>query len=114
MKFLGTTCDDEFGDGESEAGKEPNMWGGVVTETILCPDGYFSLIIERPRVSGWQGTKEDQLFIDIIIPSVTDWASSLEELKTTVEKNKSIIKITIEPAQDRQAYKDDIHAIVIL
>jgi hypothetical protein len=114
MKFLGTAYDDEYGDGDSETDDPPNVWGGVVTDTILCPAGYFSLILERPRVSGWDGTKEDRPFIDIIIPSVTDQASSLEGLKTSIEKNESRIRITIEPAQDRQAYKDDIRSIATL
>ena len=47
MDLFGTARDDDFGDSESDTDETPNVWGGAVTETVLCPEGWFSLIIER-------------------------------------------------------------------
>ena len=65
-------------------------------------------------MSGWEGAKEERPFVDTVVPCVTDQASSFEGLKTMIENNEARIRVMIEPAQDRQAYKDDVRLIASL
>ena len=58
MELDGTAHDDKYWDIGSKPDDQPNVWSGVVTDTVLCPAGYFSLIVERPQAPGWEGPKE--------------------------------------------------------
>ena len=109
-----TDQDLEFGYDDSEPDQEPNIWHGVVTATVICPEAYFGILLERPRIQNWKGDKKDQLFITTDVPCISDHAKSLDELQAKIESNKQFVKINIKPIQDRQAYKDDIRSITEL
>src|SRR5436190_14129530 len=109
-----TDRDLEFGYDDSEPDQEPNIWHGVVTATVICPEAYFGILLECPRIQNWKGDKKDQPFITTNVPCISDHAKSLDELQAKIESNKQFVKIKIKPIQDRQAYKDDIQSITEL
>jgi hypothetical protein len=115
VKYFGTAHDEDyFGDDDSEPDQKPNVWLGVVTSTVICPEGHFGIILERPRAQGWKGDKMDRPFITTEVPCITDRATSIEELQDQIQGNEQTVKIKIKPVQNRQAYKDDIRSITEL
>ena len=43
-----TDQDLEFGYDDSEPDQEPNIWHGIITATVICPEAYFGILLEHP------------------------------------------------------------------
>ena len=108
------TAKSDYGDDDSEPDQKPNVWHGVITSTVICPEGEFGIILERPRVQNWKGDKKDRPFITTQVPCITDRVTSIEELKEQIQANEQTVKIRIKPVQSRQAYKDNVRSITEL